>query len=544
MTEERFHKRYRWRSGSEALARFSLFAAALAPMAIWPLSGASLARPFAAFVWAAVCACLAAFPPGRGMRVSAWLQTIALPCTLGWVGAVAVTGAGPSNAMMDSTVAGAFHEALTGASLAIAEPRFIAVAVLTLCCCVGAIWATRGARKQSGNAAGLVFIGALLPVSSVALDAGGFQSFARIAGPEARISVPWLSNLGLAKEAASALINRTAFGEGGVETNIRSSSSAVRLFDAKDGLAVFVVGESLRADAFVNESRGPWSKALLARIKDGLAVRLPDACAGSNATFGSVPRLLTAVDVTDTQGAAHSPTILAMAKAGGAKTAYINNQEIWVLPELGHDLLQKTSSMEVHAYDEVVIEALGDFIKRTGTGPKAALLHLYGQHFYYEDRYPPDLFGSEPSRLSGDSLAEMRYGRAAEYGVRVLMLAAKVLDEQSEPAFLVFTSDHGENLPSDGTGKRYHAGPSSGTSDTMVPALVMWNKAFLDSGRTKVLARLTHAHGAIAHRDVSKAWLALAGLPGDLASTPNPMTWGSVEPGGAASAVACSVLKP
>jgi glucan phosphoethanolaminetransferase (alkaline phosphatase superfamily) len=169
---------------------------------------------------------------------------------------------------------------------------------------------------------------------------------------------------------------------------------------------------------------------------------------------------------------------------------------------------------------------------------------LYGEHFYYEKRYPSGLFGPEPAGMSADALMEVRYARAAEYGVRVLMLAAAVLDEQTEPAFLVFTSDHGENLPSDGTGKRYHTGPSSGRFDTTVPALVLWNKAFLSSGRASPLDGLRHAKGLIAHQDVAKAWLALEGMPGQLVATPNPTTWGALEPGGRLERVACSLLKP
>ena len=124
------------------------------------------------------------------------------------------------------------------------------------------------------------------------------------------------------------------------------------------------------------------------------------------------------------------------------------------------------------------------------------------------------------------------------------MLAATILDNQAEPAFLVFTSDHGENMPSDGTGKRYHAGPSSGRNDTIVPTLVLWNKAFLASGRARVLNDVVNAGGLIAHRDVARAWLALEGMPGRLLPTLNPMTWAARTPGESVGAVACASLGP
>jgi len=525
--------------------RLALFVAALAPMTIWILSGAVLARPFEVLTWTLLCACLAASLPGRGTRLSAWVVILLLPWTLAWVGTVAVTGAGPSNAVMDSAVAGALHEVWTGMQLAAMSPAFIAVALMTIATCVWAVRANLRAQKSTGNLAGVVFLCCLAPISAVLVDAGGHQSFARIAGPEPRISVAWLSHLGLAKEAISAAVNQAVFGRQLSEQPVRNASTAARQFDAMPGLGVFIVSESLRADALVAEGRGRWSTALRTRIENGLGVRLPDACAGANSTFASVPRLLTAVDIADVSGAAGNPTLLALAKAGGAKTAYINNQEIWVLPESGHDLLHKTSSMEVHAYDEVVVEVLADFVKRSASGPKAALLHLYGVHFHYEDRYPPDLFEAEPLGMSGASLAEFRYARAAEYGLRVLMLAAAILDDQATPAFLVFTSDHGENLPSDGSGKRYHAGPSSGRNDTIVPTLVLWNEAFRASGRTEALKEFAKKAGTlIAHRDVARLWLTLEGHQGKWSPTVNPMTWAALNPGERVGPVSCADLGP
>jgi glucan phosphoethanolaminetransferase (alkaline phosphatase superfamily) len=526
--------------------RVALFCAALAPASIWLLTQGALARPLATLLWSLVCAGLAATIPGPRLRWSAWLQLLALPWTFAWIATVSITGMGPSNAVMLSATEGAFKEVLIGTKMALANPYFLICAVLTIGALVWAFRATRAPRRESANGAALVFLCLLVPSSAAVLDGAQFLSFSRIIGPEARTAVPWLSHLGIVKEAVAVRLAAAAFGEAGKvsEDKIRSATDATRQFDALDGLGVFIIGESLRADALLGEGRGPWSTALRLRLGSGLGLRLPDACAGSNSTFGSVPRLLTAVNVADAKGAARNPTLLALAKAGGARTAYINNHEIWVMPETGHDLLQKTSSMEFNAYDEVPLEALSDFVKRTGPGPKAAVLHLYGQHFYYQDRYPKHLFPPEPSSLDEDALFELRYARSAEYTARVLLQAAALIDQQKEPAFVVFTSDHAENLPSDKTGKRFHSSPSTGKFDTTVPVVVLWNQAFATSGKPRLLESLSKAKGLLAHRDVAKAWLALEGMAGELAPTDEPMTWGAREPGAAFSAVSCATLLP
>lgn len=531
--------------GLPPAGRVALFCAALAPASIWVLTQGALARPTAALGWSLACAGLAASLPSPRLRWSAWLQVLALPWTFSWIATVSITGMGPSNAVMLSATEGAFKEVLIGSSMALANPFFLISAALTLAALGWSFAATRLPHKQAGNTAGIVFLSLLIPSSAAVLDGGQFLSFSQIVGPEARTAVPWFSHLALAKEALSARLVGSAYGDG-ISTNdkLRSAASATRQFDSLNGLGVFIIGESLRADALLREERGPWSRALGLRLKQGLGVRLPDACAGSNSTFGSLPRLLTAVEVGDVSGAAHNPTLLALAKAGGSRTAYINNHEIWVVPETGHDLEQKTSSMEVNAYDQVPIEALSDFVKRAGAGPKAALVNLYGQHFHYEDRYPQHLFAAEPPTTDPAALFELRYARSAEYNVRVLLQAATLLDEQEEPAFLVFTSDHAENLPSDKTGKRFHSGPSTGKFDTTVPVLVLWNRAFAKSGRPHVLDRLAKAQGLIAHRDVTLAWLALQGKPGELVPAAEPMTWGAREPGTPFGPVSCATLMP
>lgn len=525
--------------------RALVFVSALVPMLIWLLVDARLARPWQAAGWAGLCALLAAVAPGRWLKWGGYLQILMLPLTLGWLAAVAVTGMGPSTASLGSVTNGAYREVMTASRVVMMNHDFqiVASAVVLAVLALGrALWRAGPVAQQRGVS--VIFLLALVPGSAAVLDAGGFREYAKLAGSEARVGVVWLSHLEMLKEGGRVLLNQSAM-EGRAESIVaRSAGQAVKAFDFFPGVGVFIVGESLRADALMKPGRGPWSERLARRLDAGLGLRLPDACAGGNGTFVSYPRLVTAVDVADEAGAARGPTLLAMAKAAGARTAYINNHEIWVVPETGHDFTQKISSMDVNTFDEVAIEAMGDFLKRTEAPSKAVLLHLYGQHFFYEQRYPAALFPPEPEGLGADALSELRYQRAAEYGTKVLLQAAEELDRLPVPAFLIFTSDHGEHLPSDGTGKRFHAGPISAQGDSVVPVLVLWNKAFRETGRQHSLDRLSRETGGIAHRDAARAWLVLSGHPGGLEPSPNPQTWGALDRGQRTGPVSCSELKP
>ncbi|MES2018621.1 MAG: sulfatase-like hydrolase/transferase [Pseudomonadota bacterium] len=525
--------------------RVALLCAALAPGSVWLLSGGMLAKPMAALAWMIICAGLLAAIPSRRLRWSAWLQALALPWTLVWIATVAVTGMGPTNAMMEPATNGAFKVVLTGIKLAIGNRWFLLSAMLSVGALAWAFRATRKPQEQSGDGAAVLFLCLLIPLSAVALDGAQFLFFSRIMGPEARTAVPWLSHVTLVKESLSSRLFEAAYGEAGKgHYEVRNAAAATRQFVSFNGLGVLIIGESMRADAMPRDGASATGTALALRLRQGLGLRLPDACASSNSTFGSVPRLMTGVDVGDAGGAQHNPTVLALAKAAGARTAYINNHEIWVLPESGHDLLQKTSSMEVNAFDEVPVEAMNDFLKRSGPGPKAVVLHLFGQHLNYEDRYPARMYPAEPAALDDDALLELRYRRSADYTAAVLLQAAAILDAQKEPAFLVFTSDHAENLPSDKSGKHFHAGPATGKFDTTVPTLVLWNRAFADTGKPQMLDRLAKAKGLLAHRDVARAWLGLQGMPGELLPTADPMTWGALLPGTRFAPLSCATLLP
>lgn len=524
--------------------RLVILAAALAPLSIWPLATGRLARPLETAAWALLCGLLAASAPGHWARLGAYAQALLLPLTLVWIGAVAGTGMGPSLNTLGSVAAGAYREVWNGVVLAFGAPGFAPAAAATL---LLTVWATRLAHRhrwQAGGPSGLLFLLLLLPASATVLDAAGLHTFARLAGPEARMAVPWLSHLEMMKAGLEGLVMPSAEAYDGGQAETRSARGVRPAFQTEAGVALLIVGESLRADALLAPGRGEGSTELQRRLADGLGVRLPDACAGGNGTFVAVPKLLTAAPGEVPPSDTRRPSLLALAHAGGARTAYINNHETWVLPEAGHDLVQKISSTGAHTLDEVAVEAAEDFIRREAAAASVAVvLHLYGQHFFYEDRYPGDLFGAEPADGSPEALEALRYQRAAEYGAHVLARAARMLDSLPVPAYLVFTSDHGENLLSDGTGKHFHAGPVNGRHDTLVPALVLWNRAFARSGRPQRLQPLLAA-AQISHQDVALAWLALLGAPHPLAPPLDPMTWGTTGPGQAAGPLRCADLPP
>ncbi len=518
-------------------SRILLFVTALLPSTTWLLSEARLVHPVEILLWTIVCATALAFPPGQlGATCSAWLQLLLTPLTIIWIGTVATTGTGPSAALLDAALTAGQGEVSASVHTAFKQPSGIVIALLSITGGILAIRAARKTPKKSSNSSSLLFVATLLAISVVIIDR---DSVVRLAPWEAKSAVPLFSHLVMMQESQRIL--HFGFVQSRAEWK---PAAAEKLFQARKGLAVFVVGESMRADALIRDDRGPWSRLLRDRLAQGLGARAADACAYGNSTQLSVPRLFTAVAIDDSSELEAKPTILAMTKAAGATTAYIFNHVPAPVKEGGHDLIVNVSSLEYSTYDDLIVEAFADFVARDDKDTKAAILHLRGQHYLYANRYPSESFDPKPENLSDPALEKLEYDRAAEYGVKVLLDLARILDDQSEPAYLIFTSDHGENLLADGTGKRYHAGPWPSRYDTIVPVLFLWNQAFVRSGRVKEIEPLLKAEGLIAHRDVARSWLILAGLPEQASVTKNPKTLIPLSSRSKKATMACSELTP
>ena len=321
-------------------------------------------------------------------------------------------------------------------------------------------------------------------------------------------------------------------------------------------LAIFVVGESMRAGGIGPQkiNRGRWTLALDRRVRAGLGAWLPTTCASADGTAGSFPMLMTATPPEHYEEARTAPSVIAILKAAGFATAWIDNQDASVFQEKGHDLYWTVSYIASSGggFDEEMIPVASAFaspLTVSASGqmkPRAMMLHMHGSHFEYVDRYPSNLFPPDPANLTRDELTDLHYEHSEEYSAKVLGELANLLDQVKVPAFLVYTSDHGENLPRDHNGLRAHLGPRASLEDGTVPALVLWNQEMRQTGRPEEVLTLMEKKPMIAHVDVARAFLALAGMmDGPVVPVKDPEILAPVKIDGRRSVLnSCSLLTP
>ena len=119
-----------------------------------------------------------------------------------------------------------------------------------------------------------------------------------------------------------------------------------------------------------------------------------------------------------------------------------------------------------------------------------------------------------------------------------------MIDGLPTPAFVVYVSDHGENLLTDHNGIHFHIGARTTARAAYVPSFVLWNGAYLRTFHPKDRLRSVLAAPALAHADVYRIWMNFAGLNTAIAATPEPQILGKANLTDPVGPVPCAALSP
>ena len=539
------------------IARFLFWLVIFLPtlLALWRSDGNG--RSWQTLLWAAsACAFPALLPTGLFVAAQ-WLCVLMLPVLFWWITYAALNGIGPGWEAALAALSTSPSEASGAVLLALRTPHVLLFCLTCTGCLFFSILAT---RKITNNALlddtpparlKAFFALALLPFFiSFVTNASGLHLPVLFMASD-----PGFSTLGTATRLLWEGANQIMYGNILTVAPPRLTAIAPRAA-LSPRLAMFVIGESVRAGGIGPEKiqRGPWTKALNERVQHHLGAWLPDTCAGSNGTAVSVPMLLAGLTPKQYQQAGTAPSVLAVLKAAGYRTAWISNQDRNVFTEQGHDFYWtiSLSAAVSDSYDEQLVPVAKAFaasvINRNGAAlkPHAMVLHMHGSHFEYVQRYPVAQFSAEPEHLDYEDLISLRYERSEEYSADVINRLAGLLDAAKVPAFLVYSSDHGENLPGDHNGVLLHLGPRATLKDGTTTSFVLWNQAMADTGKPALVLSQIMTMPRIAHADIAKIFLALSDMSdGPVIPDPDPQILAPVEIGAASfQAHACSLLKP
>lgn len=299
-----------------------------------------------------------------------------------------------------------------------------------------------------------------------------------------------------------------AFERDAASENYREASRDFK-FDARSEhsatapeVYVMVVGETARAHNFSLYGYPRNTNPLLFKTPGIKA--FPNVTTQSNTTHKSVPMLLSAASAEDFERLFHEKGILAAFKEAGFYTVFISNQ----LPNhsfidfLGeqadeHYFLKKEDASQGNHYDEDLLQKLDEILPLADASSSKqyryrklfVVLHSYGSHFNYQERYPRNFAFFKPDSKSEAKPENRRdllnaYDNTIRYTDYILhgiverlqkweKTQAKTDGVYSQPtSAMLYTSDHGENIFDDDRRLFLHAAPKASDYELHVPFII------------------------------------------------------------------------
>ena len=273
---------------------------------------------------------------------------------------------------------------------------------------------------------------------------------------------------------------------------------------------VMVVGETARAHNFSLYGYPRDTNPLLSKTPGIKA--FPNVTTQSNTTHKSVPMLLSAASAEDFERLFHEKGILAAFKEAGFHTVFISNQ----LPNhsfidfLGeqadeHYFLKKEDASQGNHYDEDLLQKLDEILPLADASSSAhyhyryrklfVVLHSYGSHFNYQERYPrsfayfkPDSRSEAKSENRRDLLNAydntIRYTDYILHGIIERLQKWEGVQTKTDGVYdqptsaMLYTSDHGENIFDDDRHLFLHAAPKASDYELHVPFIIWTSEGF------------------------------------------------------------------
>ena len=245
-------------------------------------------------------------------------------------------------------------------------------------------------------------------------------------------------------------------------------------------LYVLVVGETSRADNWQLYGYDRPTNPRLSK-RDGLSI-FAKTLSESNTTHKSVPMMLSPL-TSDNFGDSiyFTKGICAAFNEAGFNTAFFSNQQ------RNHSFIdffanqaQTTEFIRDNnpgALDDRLVVRLKEFVDKSPADKLFVVLHCYGSHFNYRERYndsnrkftPDD--ASEASSMNRVELINA-YDNSILFTDAVIDDLIAYIDSLDIPAAVIYTSDHGEDIFDDSRDRFLHASPTPTFSQIHVPLLV------------------------------------------------------------------------
>lgn len=291
----------------------------------------------------------------------------------------------------------------------------------------------------------------------------------------------------------------------------------------KREIYVLVVGETSRAMEWSLYGYDRKTTPCMEKL-DGL-VHFTDVVTQSNNTHKSVPIILSAASAENYGIIYDQKSIVTAFKEAGFRTVVIANQKLTTSmigafyreADTFIDMSSfKTGSYLTSLHDGEILPYLQKELDKT-TDNLFVVLHTYGSHFNYHERYPKEFSFYKPDKAEGIRASykkELRnaYDNSIHYTDYVLGGIADMLAKTQACASMLYLSDHGEDIFDDARARYLHASPIPTYYQLHIPYVIWFSKAYREIYPEKYQTAAAHQALPVSTNSVFHTMLDVAGV--------------------------------
>lgn len=253
---------------------------------------------------------------------------------------------------------------------------------------------------------------------------------------------------------------------------------------------VLVIGETSRAE---NWGLYGYERPTTPNLsKDSSLVYFKDALTQSNTTHKSVPLMLSPASAENYNAIYEEKSIIEAFKEVGFKTVFLSNQSAnhnftdFFASEADYVEYFRFVDRPDNKHDMDMLPAFNYYIDEYPDDDLFIIVHSYGSHFNYKERYPQEYAVYQPDNVVRVSRKEREtlinaYDNTILYTDKFLR---QVMDEllKSEAISTVFyTSDHGEDILDDDRNRFLHASPNPTFYQLRIPMFVWFSPMYRET---------------------------------------------------------------
>lgn len=223
----------------------------------------------------------------------------------------------------------------------------------------------------------------------------------------------------------------------------------------------------------------------------------------SNTTHKIVPMLLSPAEASNHEIIYTSKSIVTAFAEAGFKTAFFTNQMYnGSFPAHYYNAADYKASLKdksMGALDHELLPHLDSLLQKEQDNNLFIILHLYGSHFSYKDRYSDEFAHFLPDKaefISTKNKIELTnsYNNSIMSTTDLIANVIRRIDLPDAESSLLYLSDHGEDLMDDSRHRFLHASP--------IPTYYQLHTPFLCWNSTKFINNHQEKHNfAVEHKD-------------------------------------------